>query len=191
VNEGIDRAQVDAGEGGSEDGDGGDAGGIMAGLTDVERAVPDHAPVERAQTAHADTLQRTLSIICGGGFMASVASSGGLASDFHPAFFVKTHPMSFPHGAGAKPAGMSFNRYGRLLAKRMVGRAADRGGEDVVLLLALFNVTQRHTILAETRGRLRGRTADVERVARMSDEDYDRMYNALVTGVWQNVLLVL
>lgn len=154
----------------------------MAGLTDVEIAVSPSAECPNVDDTQATMVQRTLEVIRGDGVLASTLDSSGLASDFDAQFFVKTHPMTFAHGAGALPNGMGLTTYARILTERGVGRPDEQGGEDVMLTVTMFNVLQRHTALAATRGRLRGRPNEFARLDAMTDADFGRIFQACVSG---------
>lgn len=133
--------------------------GIMAGLIDAEVVVEAGGPTPGIADMQEQSVWQTLDVIRNGGVIASCTGSG-LVSDFDPQHFVKTHPTSFPYGAGGVPKGMGLATYARILVERDIGRPADEGGENVMLQLALFNVLQRRTALAETRARMKGRPDD-------------------------------
>lgn len=157
--------------------------GVMAGLVDVEIVLPPVTPVGEVGAVREETVREALDVVRGGGVVAT-STSGRIASDFDPYYFVKTHPVSFPHGAGAVPKGMGLATYSRILVERMLGRPAAEGGEDVMLILSLFNVLQRHAALAETRGRMQGNPDDFVRLDALTDDDFARMYRAVSTGLY-------
>lgn len=165
-----------------DDGDGPEAGGVMAGLTDVELVVNDATEsVDVAETLRTGVAS-VLDTLQGGGVVASTAQGSALQSDFAADFFVRTHPVSFPHGTGKLPARMSRERYAKLIVQRQLGRPLARGGEDVPLFLALFNVTQRHRVLTETRVRMAGTPADFRRLDGVTARDASRVLTALARG---------
>lgn len=170
-------------DGEDEDDDGPGAGGVMAGLTDIELVVTDAAEsvnvAETLRTGVADVLDK----LQGGGVVASTAQGTALQTDFERDFFVRTHPVSFPHGTGRIPAGMSRECYAKLIVQRQMGRPLARGGEDVPLFLALFNVTQRHRVLTETRVRMAGTPADFARLDGVTAADASRVLDALARGM--------
>jgi hypothetical protein len=115
--------------------------------------------------------------------IASVASDV-LDNDFDPMYFVRTHPMSFPHGTGHKPASMSLKYYARLLTERQIGRPAAEGGEDVPLTLTLFNVTQRHSVLEGTKNRMSGQRETFEQLDGITSADAASLLTAAARGAW-------
>lgn len=154
----------------------------MAGLSGVEIAVSPSSQCPDVNAALEEEIARTLKTLDKGGVLVSTSASTGLASDFDPLYFVKTHPATFPHGAGGLPQGMGLKTYGRLLLERSIGRPDSEGGEDVMLTVSLFNTIQRHEALAATRARMRGKPEDFVRLDMMTEGDFARVYRAAITG---------
>lgn len=166
-------------------------GGIMTGLTDIELVVSESAAEVDVEATLRQGVREVLETLHGGGSVTSIAAGGALQSDYAADFFVKTHPMSFPHGTGAVPAGMSRERYATLLVQRQLGRPLQFGGEDVPLFLALFNVTQRHRVLSETRVRMAGTPADFAKLDRVTAADAERVMRALANSALRGRAVVL
>lgn len=155
---------------------------MMSGVDEVEVAVTG-APVGLdVEAAQRDALGSAVGIIRAGGVLASSTASSGLVSDFDPMYFVRTHPVSFPHGTGAVPTGMTLKTYARILTERSIGRPDADGGEDVMLTLTMFNVVQRREVLSATRARIRGRPDDFRRLDNMTDDDFGRIFRACIAG---------
>ena len=159
-----------------------EADGMMAGLDEMEMVVTGAVMGVDVEAAQEQALGTALGVIRGGGVLASSLASSGLVSDFDPSFFVKTHPVSFPHGTGKVPKGMSLETYARILVERSVGRPSDEGGEDVMLILAMFNIIQRHQALSTSRAKIMGRPDDFMKLDAMTDDDLGRLYRACVVG---------
>lgn len=163
----------------------------MAGLVDIEMVVPPTATVDDVGVVQGRAVSEATRLPGSGAVSAEIqdegviasSSTGRLASDFDPSFFVKTHPMSFPHGAGAVPQGMSLETYAKVLVERMVGRPAAEGGEDVMLILSLFNVLQRHDALRRTKARMRGTPSDFRKLDGMTDNDFDIVIKIVTKGM--------
>ena len=154
----------------------------MASLREIEVSVSAADAALGLNDAKHATMRRAMEAIRGGGTVASIASGGGLATDFAPDYFVRSHPVSFPHGTGARPDKMSEEAYHRLLTERMIGRPTEEGGEDVLLGLCMFNVGQRHRVLSETRGRLLGDPRTFRELDAISSNDFKRVLAAFDRG---------
>ena len=164
-----------------------EADGMMAGIDEMEIAVTGAVMGLDIEAVQQTALGSALGVIRGGGVLASSMASSGLVSDFDPLYFVKTHPVSFPHGTGAVPVGMGLATYARILVERSIGRPDAEGGEDVMLVLTMFNILQRHQALSASRARIRGSPEDFRKLDAMTNDDFGRLYRACVVGEWGSV----
>ena len=164
-----------------------EADGIMAGIDEMEMAVTGAVMGLDIEAVQQTALGSALGVIRGGGVLASSMASSGLVSDFDPLYFVKTHPVSFPHGTGAVPVGMGLATYARILVERSIGRPDAEGGEDVMLVLTMFKILQRHQALSASRARIRGSPEDFRKLDAMTNDDFGRLYRACVVGEWGSV----
>lgn len=93
---------------------------MMAGLVDAEVAVSSDVAPGAFQRASSNAANTAADVVRQGGVIASTTEAQ-LLSDFDPMFFVKTHPMSFPYGAGGLPQKMGLATYARIILERRCG----------------------------------------------------------------------
>ncbi len=98
--------------------------------------------------------------------------------DYDPRWLVLAHPMSFPNGAGGKPERMSLEVYMRIVLARP-GFA-----RHTYLLFDAFNIIQRHAanLHAHVHLRMPYNTGVAEQIGRLSMEDVQLLFSALLSG---------
>jgi hypothetical protein len=103
-------------------------------------------------------------------------------SDYSPHHLLLLHPESFPHGTGACPAGMSFDRYVRVLISR---HPREQFAGNVPLLLHVlhaFNILQRHKSNSSTHVTLRASPHLVAEAGAATPPDIEVVLKVLQAG---------
>jgi hypothetical protein len=66
-----------------------------------------------------------------------------IINDYDPSWMLGAHPSTFPHNTGARPKGMSEERWAQCILQRY---PSPQYARNLGLIADLFNVTQRHSV---------------------------------------------
>ncbi len=121
----------------------------MAGLDEVELQFDTQPSFDVAQRMAATVGEApdAATVLQSGGFLASTTAAGAPFKDYDPRWPLLVHPVSFRHGTGAYPKGMSLERWVRIMLLR---HPRAQYAQNVVFLLDMFNVVQRHAVNTQT-----------------------------------------
>ena len=100
---------------------------------DPDTAVDINTTVQRAKVM----LQKQ------GLLVSAIPKVDNLVDDYDPKWMLGAHPSTFPYNTGARPEGMSEERWAQCILQRY---PASQFARNLGLIADLFNVTQRHSV---------------------------------------------
>jgi hypothetical protein len=101
-----------------------------------------------------------------------------LIDDYQPDWFLGAHPSVFPHNQGGAPAGLSLERWAKLLLQRY---PREQFAQNLGLITDLFNVIQRHLVNTHAWVQFKLQPAKAAGIASLSEDHVRAVLEAIST----------
>ena len=135
---------------------------------DPDTAVDMNTTIQRAKVM----LQRQ------GLLVSAIPKVDSLVDDYNPSWMLGAHPSAFPYNAGARPQGMSEERWAQCLLQRY---PASQFARNLGLIADLFNVTQRHSVNKNAWIQFRFRPDQQAAISALSEADVQTVLDAIAS----------
>jgi hypothetical protein len=149
--------------------------GYLNGVDEAEIVV-DMMP--NPATINHSTQQAVRMLKRGGVLASSTASTPKPFSDYDWRWPLLVHAAYFPNGTGGAPKGMSLKTW----IKYLLHRRPPKQASNIMLVLHMFNVLQRHDSFTQAHFKLRGNPDVFEKVGMMTNDEIKAAGDLLGSG---------
>ena len=113
-----------------------------------------------------------------GTLISALATCGSPCNDYDPMWLVHTHPNTFPHGKGGRPAGMSEADYFECIARRY---PPEQFAQNLSLLANMYDIKQRHAVLTQSGVEVRMRPQLIRQLDTLTEQDVNKILMAFTS----------
>lgn len=138
---------------------------------DPDAAVDCHTTAEKCASVFRD--QAGMNVI-----VSAIPKTDTVANDYDPAWILGTHPSAFPHNAGARPEGMSEERWAQCILRRY---PTCQFAQNLGLIADMFNILQRHSVNKNAWVQFQFRADQQAAVSALSEKHVQAVLNAIAS----------
>lgn len=110
--------------------------------------------------------------------VSAIPKSDTPANDYDPAWMLGTHPSAFPHNTGARPDGMSEERWAQCILRRY---PSSQFAQNVGLIADLFDCIQRHSVNKNAWVQVQFRPDQQAAVSALSEQHVQAVLDAIAS----------
>lgn len=108
--------------------------------------------------------------------VSAVPKVDKVVNDYDPTWMLGSHPSTFPHNTGARPQGMSEEKWAQCILQRY---PTAQYACNLGLIADLFNVTQRHSVYKNAWIQFRFRPDQQAAISELSEKDVQAVLDAI------------
>ena len=154
------------------------AGKYNEGIDELEVQVDPDSTVDVETTVQRATvmLQRQGLLSNKNVLVSAIPRVDQIVSDYDPSWMLGAHPSAFPHNKGARPDGMSEERWAQCILLRY---PASQFARNLGLIADMFNITQRHSVNKNAWIQFRFRPDQQAAISELSEKDVQAVLDAI------------